>query len=77
MNRQKGIYPIQEITLSRLVKESNEGTEQNACSKRKREDQENEKEIEKVEKINDEMKTETFEAPTITTSWRQAIGSSE
>ena len=55
-------------------REVNESTEKNGF-KRKREEKEDEKVIEKEKKIDDEM--ESIEAPTITTSWRRAIGSSE
>ena len=45
--------------------------------KRKREDEEKEKVIEKDAKTEDDMETVSKLAPTIATSWRQAIGSSE
>merc|ERR1711974_442660 len=47
--------------------------------KRKREDEEKEKVTEegRVDKTEDEMETESIQAPTISTSWRQAIGSNE
>ena len=66
-----------------IVSESSEGKQENAeedvCLKRKREDEEKEKVTEegKVDKTEDEMETESIQAPTISTSWRQAIGSSE
>ena len=60
-------------------REPTAGATENVGLKRKREEEEKERVTEKEEedKLDDELEKESIVAPTIATSWRQAIGSSE
>ena len=65
-----------------IVSESGEGKQENGVEdvslKRKREEEEVDKvAVEEEAKFENEMETKSIQAPTISTSWRQAIGSSE
>ena len=65
-----------------IVSESGEGKQENGeedvSLKRKREDENVDKvAVEEEAKIENEMEMKSIQAPTISTSWRQAIGSSE
>ena len=65
-----------------IVSESGEGKQENGeedvSLKRKREDENVDKvAVEEEDKTENEMEMKSIQAPTISTSWRQAIGSSE